>query len=224
LKILVVEDDPQIARLIADRLSAAQMVVDCVASVGDAHIALDQFQYDVAIVDRWLPDGDGIALMQKRGGTPGCRFLVVTAMGEVEDRIDGLDSGADDYLVKPFDADELLARVRTLLRRTGTEHGTDLRIGNVAFSVGSATVVVDGETLRLPRRELAILEALIRRGNRVVLREDLVNAVYSLDDEIESNSLDAQISRLRRRLDKHGGEVNIRAVRGIGYFIEKARN
>lgn len=224
MKILVVEDDPQVARLIADRLSAAQMVVDCVGSVGDAEIALDQFQYDVAIVDRWLPDGDGIALIHKRGSTSRCRFLIVTAMGEVEDRIDGLDSGADDYLVKPFDADELLARVRTLLRRTGAEHGTDLRIGNVTFSVGSATVVVDGETLRLPRRELAILEAFMRRGNRVVLREDLIDAVYSLDDEIESNSLDAQISRLRGRLDKHGGGVNIRAVRGIGYFIEKARN
>lgn len=221
LKILVVEDDPEIARLVTARLMAAQMVVDAVDSIGDARLALEQFCYDVAVIDRWLPDGDGIALLSMRAKAKKCRFLIITAMGEVHDRIEGLDAGADDYLAKPFDPDELLARVRSLLRRASIEQEPTLRLGAVTFAVGSATLTVNNMVLRLPRRELAILEALMRRAKRVVLRDDMINAVYGIDDEIESNTLDAQVSRLRQRLIKHGGGINIRAVRGVGYFIEE---
>ena len=223
MRILLIEDEPAMARLVAEHVKANGFVVDQVGLIGDAEAALAVARYELVLLDRRLPDGDGITLLGRiRREQPGAGVIVLTALDAVRDRIRGLDAGADDYLVKPFDADELMARMRAALRRPGGEAPPPIICGRLAFEPASREVTVAGERVILKRRELALLECLMRRVRRVVQRETLIEEVYGFDDEIQSNTLDAHVSRLRSRLADLAAGIAIHPVRGVGYFIDEA--
>jgi len=224
MRSLVIEDEPQIGVYIGRLLEQLNCIVDVVGSLSDAQQALANFRYDLAIVDRMLPDGDALEIVVALSGLPERpAIIMLTAKDAKEDIIAGLNSGADDYLVKPFEPQEFIARVRAVLRRPRLLTPSALSFGNVEFNVGTnEAIVADGKVL-LRRREALILEALLVRRDRVVTRHDLIEAIYGFDDEIESNTLDAQVSRLRKKLAELGGNVEIRSMRGIGYILRMAQ-
>ena len=224
MRILLVEDQPELGATLAERLKAEGYVVDLADSLGEAIEAVLGADYRLVLLDRRLPDGDGLSLLpvlRTRPTSPPA--IVLTALDDVPDRVAGLDAGAEDYLIKPFALDELLARIRVLLRRSGAGSRTpSVVVGGLEYDLGSREARIDGLPLALPRRELAILDALARRAGRVVMREHLESQVYGYDDEISSNALEAHISRLRKRLSEAGAGVTLHGVRGIGYMLRAA--
>lgn len=220
MRMLVIEDDPALGTLLRRRLGAENMVVDWVQRIDDARAACRDVAYDLVVLDRGLPDGEGLdAVAELRASEGRPRILVLTARGATRERISGLDAGADDYLTKPFDPDELAARCRALARRSPGVAEEAISIGNLTLDQRWRTVSVAGAIVAMPRRELLILECLVRSKGRVVPRERLIEQVYGFDDEIESNGLEANISRLRKTLREAGSLGEIRVARGIGYFI-----
>ncbi len=221
MRVLLIEDEPQMARLIAAQIGDAGYVVDRVASISEAEAALAVARYALVLLDRRLPDGDGVALLCRvRARQPGVPVIILTALDDVADKVRGLDAGADDYLTKPFVKEELLARIRAALRRPGGEPTPPIRCGRLSFDPAARAVAVAGEVVILKRRELALIESLIRRVGRVVLRETLMSEVYGFADDIQSNTLDAHVSRLRSRLAHCEAGVVIYPVRGIGYMLD----
>lgn len=222
MRILLVEDEPELASAMRTALRRYDMVVDHATSLLEAGDFAASESYDAILLDRQLPDGDGLTLVPKlraRGNaTP---VLVLTARSDTSDKVDGLDMGADDYLAKPFAFEELLARLRALLRRPANVQTQVIRAGDLAFDFGHREVSVRGEPMTLPRRELLVLEALLRRTGRMVQRSSLMEAVFGLDDEIQSNALDTHVSRLRRKLAEANGKVEINGVRGVGYLLRE---
>jgi len=220
MKLLMVEDSPRLAGVMGKLLRDSGMTVDAVTTVADARAALALGGYDTILLDLSLPDGDGTDLLRelRRAGdaTP---ILVATARGEVTDRVALLNAGADDYLVKPFSLDELLARIRALLRRPPQTAPSVLKAGNVALDTQAQSVTVAGAPLDLPRLELRILAALMGRRGQLLARARLEQAVYSLDAEVTPNAIEAAISRLRRRLEGAAATVAITAMRGLGYAL-----
>jgi DNA-binding response OmpR family regulator len=222
LRILLVEDEPELGATMASRLGREGFIVDHFGRLGHAIEAVMQAEYRVVLLDRRLPDGDGLALLpvlRTRASPP--PVIVITALDDVPDRIAGLDAGAEDYLIKPFAMEELLARLRVLLRRSGPAAvAPKITIGALELDLKSRDPRVNGASLLLPRRELAILEALMRRAGRVVMREHLESEVYGFDDDISSNAMEAHISRLRKRLAECEAGVVLHAVRGVGYMLK----
>ena len=220
MHILLVEDDPTLRQLVRRNLAAEGFAVDTAATVAEADSALNAAQFDAVLLDLSLPDGDGIEILkrlrQKRDPVP---VIAVTARDGVDDRVRGLNLGADDYVVKPFATEELVARMRAVLRRPAEALGVKLACANLELDPASGSVAVDGRAVAVPRKELTVLEMLMRRAGRVVARAALEQSVYSLGEEIGSNAMDANISRLRRRLAEAGGSATIHAVRGVGYMI-----
>ncbi len=189
MRILLVEDEAEMAGALASALKRYDMIVDHVPTLAEAEEAISADVHAAVLLDRQLPDGDGLALIPKlRARADGVPIIVLTARGELADRVAGLDSGADDYLAKPFAVEELLARLRAVLRRPAGVQPDIIRAGRLAFDFGHREASVDGAPLELPRRELLVLEALVRRMGRTVLRSALEEAVYSFDDEIQSNA------------------------------------
>jgi len=208
----------------AAALSAAlknyDMVVDRVATLADAEDVIATGVHDAILLDRRLPDGDGLNLVaQLRRRAIQVPIVILTARGELSDRIAGLDGGADDYLAKPFAVEELLARLRAVLRRPADLQSNIVRLGRLSFDLNHSEAAVDGRPLELPRRELLVLETLMRRMGRTVVRSSLEAAVYSFDDEIQSNALDTHVSRLRRKLADADAGVEIHGIRGVGYLL-----
>ncbi|PRD55015.1 response regulator [Phyllobacterium myrsinacearum] len=220
MRVLIVEDDSELADWLKDTLANAIGPTDVFSTIGEAEAALSTHQFDLVVIDRCLPDGDGLTLLSALKASrsqPATLFL--TALDDHRDIIAALDRGADEYIGKPFEPTELVARARAVLRRYNLDrNGTD-QIGNLCFNLHHRSVVVNEEPLEVPRRELAILEALVRRAGRVVQREALEASVYSIDDEIESNVIDSHVSRLRRRLREAGCNALIRTIRGVGYVL-----
>lgn len=220
-RILLVEDDPDLAREIVRALERDHWPIDHVGSLGEAFEAVIQFPYRAILLDRRLPDGDGIGLIpaaKSRPSPPSIIFL--TARDDVSDRVEGLDAGADDYLLKPFALEELLARLRAACRRSAAPSRPEpIEVANIAFDPATREVLASGRAIALPRRELALLELLIRRSGRVVQRAHLESELYGLDMEVSTNALDALISRLRRRLEDGKAEIELRTVRGVGYML-----
>ena len=222
MRILLVEDEAEMAVALASALKRYDMVVDHVPTLAEAEEAISSDVHAAVLLDRQLPDGDGLSLIPKlRARADGVPIVVLTARGELADRITGLDSGADDYLAKPFAVEELLARLRAVLRRPAGLTPDVIRAGRLTFDVGHREASIDGQPFELPRRELLVLEALIRRMGRTVLRSALEEAVYNFDDEIQSNALDTHISRLRRKLAEADAGVEIHGIRGVGYLLKK---
>lgn len=224
MRILLVEDEPELAAATAVLLGTNGFVVDRASSLGAAIESVMSATYRAVLIDRRLPDGDGLSLLPVLRTRPvAAPAIILTAMDDVPDRIAGLDAGAEDYLIKPFAFEELLARLRVLLRRSpGPSASAAVRVGRLYYDLTDRQVQIGGSAIVLPRRELALLDALVRRAGRVVLREHLENDVYGFDDEVQPNALEAIVSRLRRRLADEGAAVVLHGVRGVGYMLRAA--
>jgi two-component system, OmpR family, response regulator len=220
MRILVVEDEAEMAGLIVSLIESAGYVVDKSGSLEDARQSARQADYDLIVLDRRLPDGDGISVVSTlRMLQPGVRILMLSALNSLSETVSGLDGGADDYLTKPFQGPELIARIRASLRRPGREASALLKIGNLSFDPVSREVAVSGAPVYLHRRELTLLEALMRRAKRVVPRETLLDEIYGLHSEVRQHTLDTLVWRLRRQLQVFESSVTIHLARGLGYMI-----
>lgn len=223
MRILLVEDEDEMATAMRAALEREGYVVDHVATLDDLGEAARLASGDVVLLDRTLPDGDGLTMIAElRRFNPGVPVIVITARGDVDDRVVGLDTGADDYLAKPFAMEEMLARLRAVRRRPSAVPLQQVQLGELIYDMSNDEALVHGLRLDLPRRELRVLAALMRRRGRTVLRAALEEAVYGFDDEIQSNTLDSHISRLRKRLAEAGADVEIHAIRGVGYLLRRS--
>jgi DNA-binding response OmpR family regulator len=224
MRLLIVEDEARIVEILKEALARAGFTVDAVGSCRRAEVALTSTPYDAAILDLALPDGDGIAVLGKlRADGNRIPILLLTARDAVEDRVAGLDAGADDYLVKPFAVTELIARTKALLRRPGGALGITLVAGNVIFDTIARDARIGDLPLLMPRRESAILEHLMRRLGRVVPKETLEDKLYGLDNELGSNAIPVHVHHLRRRLVDAGATAEIHTVRGVGYLLTEVK-
>ena len=221
MRILIVEDEVEFAAALCRSLTRERFVVDHVDRLTIAREAARSVAYDLVLLDRTLPDGDGLSLVPSlRAGNPGLPIIVLSARGEISDRVAGLDEGADDYLIKPIALEEMFARIRAVRRRPADLAVEQIRVGALVFDVANDEAVVAGVRLDLVRRELRVLATLVKRRGRTVLRESLEQAVYGFDDEVQSNTLDSHISRLRRKLAEAGAGIEIHAIRGVGYLLK----
>jgi DNA-binding response OmpR family regulator len=219
-RILVVEDDADICRLLARELRGLGHTVDIARLADEALTAARATDYALMIVDLGLPDGDGLDLVREmRRRSIEAPILVLTARRRIEDRVIGLSSGADDYLVKPFAVPELRARVTALLRRPTRLRSRRLAIANLVVDPDALEAVVDGVPLVLPRKQFQLLELLARRRNHMTPKRMIEEALYGYDDSVSANSIEAQISKLRRALRDAGADVALETRRGIGYRL-----
>lgn len=221
VRILLVEDEGEMADLMTVALGRQDILVDHVRTLELAKEACRGGLHDAVLLDRKLPDGDGLALIPLlRKESAGIPVIVLSALGTPDQRIAGLDTGADDYLAKPFSVAELLARLRAVMRRPAQLQASSVKVARLSFSLTERQAYIGNVPLDLTRRELLALEVLVRRAGRTVARPALEEAVYGYDDEIASNTLDSHISRLRQKLASAG--VEIHGIRGIGYLLKAA--
>ncbi|GLS46836.1 response regulator [Methylobacterium brachythecii] len=222
MRILVVDDNAACASCFGETLREAGFVVDVSANLAEADDSVSVATYDAILVDRMLPDGDGLDWIrsQRRGGGTVPMLIVSAERDEVDHRIEGLNAGADDYMVKPVPLDELVARVRAVLRRPPAILNPVLQAGNVEFDPSNREVLVDGKALRMPRRETCIFEMLIRRVGKTVTKSLLEEGLYSFEDEVSANAIEVGIYRLRGHLMGSSATVSVRTVRGTGYVLE----
>lgn len=222
MRLLVVEDELRIVDILKDVLESAGFTVDAVNTATGARNALSDIPYDAVILDLGLPDGDGLEVL-KSARAQGLQIpiLVLTARDAINDRVSGLDAGADDYLVKPFAIQELVSRIKALLRRPGGALGAVLEAGNLAFDTIGREVTISGNPVQLSRRELSILEILLRRFGRVVPKDVLEEKLYAFDQEPESNAVSVHVHHLRRKLKTQAASVEVHTVRGIGYLLNE---
>jgi DNA-binding response OmpR family regulator len=223
MRVLLVEDEAEFANAVRGALEREMFVVDHVERIDAARAACHMNTYDLVLLDRTLPDGDGLSLVPTmRAAIPGLAVLAMTARGEISDRVAGLDGGADDYLVKPFALEELFARIRAVRRRPTALESEEIRVASLVLEVASNDAWVNGAKLKLARRERRVLTTLIKRRGRTVLREWLEQNVFGSDDSIQSNTLDSHVSRLRRKLNAAGAGVEIQAIKGVGYLLRES--
>jgi DNA-binding response OmpR family regulator len=221
MRVLLVEDHGALRWMIADHLGARGFAIDAVANAGDARTALATAAYDALILDLGLPDADGMDILREvRGHTAGrLPTLILTARDGLNDRVRGLNAGADDYIVKPFDLAELEARLRAVLRRPGARDATTLSYGSLTFDTTARTATVGRSALDLSRRESDLLEELLRAAGRIVVKDVLEGRLYAFDDPVTPNALEAAVSRLRKKLAAAGAGILIETKRGIGYRL-----
>jgi DNA-binding response OmpR family regulator len=224
MRLLLVEDNQDLARLLAKGLSSAGFDTDVFGTAGDARTALANVRYSAVILDLGLPDDDGVSILKElrsRGDpTP---VLILTARGGVRDRVNGLRDGADDYLVKPFALEELLARVEAILRRPGQILGISLKLGNLQFDTVGRQAFIDNEPCVFSAREAAVLEILLRRQGRVVPKKNVEDQIFGLSGDVSSNAVEVYVSRLRKQLLDKGARVQIHTIRGVGYMASEAK-
>jgi DNA-binding response OmpR family regulator len=220
MRLLLVEDNERLLSLTRDALARVGFEADGVTTAADARTALGSIAYSVVVLDLGLPDQDGLAaLKQIRASGNTVPILILTARGGVEERVRGLDAGADDYLVKPFAQEELQARIRVLLRRPGSLLGRALDLGNLRLDSLSREVTINGVPLPVSPREVAVLEILLRRAGRVVPKKVVEDHLFGLAGEVSSNAVEVYIHRLRKQLMEAGADVEIHTIRGIGYLL-----
>ena len=225
MRLLVVEDNVELAGLLAKGLHQAGYAADVFGTAIDAKAALMTTIYAAVILDLGLPKMSGLTVLKQlraRGEAQrAVPVLVTTAMDSVHDRVEGLDAGADDYLVKPFALDELHARVRALIRRRNAASSNILHHGNLTFDLSSRQASAFGQQLELSVREAGILEVLLLRAGRAVTKEQLLEKIYAWDSDISLNAIEVYVHRLRKKLEPAG--LQVRTFRGLGYCIDKAR-
>ncbi|MBN9366415.1 MAG: response regulator [Comamonadaceae bacterium] len=219
MRILLVEDDLPLASALAEFLGAKGFVCECAASLQAARALLPLAHWGAVLLDWQLPDGEGLALLPLlRARLPEAAVIVLTARDQITDRIQGLDAGADDYLVKPYDPDELLARLRAVERRRSGAASAVLQLPGLAIDLGRTAVQLDGQAVELTAKEWAVLRVLAQRPDRIHPRESLLDALYGLDADASSNTLEVFISNLRRKI----GRERIQTLRGLGYKLNTA--
>jgi len=224
MRLLLVEDNERLATLLSKGLSEAGFAVDVLTTASDAREALANTRYAVVVLDLGLPDDDGLDVLReaRRSGnaTP---VLILTARGGLKDRVSGLQAGADDYLPKPFALEELVARLRALLRRPGPMLGSAIRLGNLSFDTGSRQMLVENRPHSLSARETAVLEVLMQRPGHVVPKRVVEDHLFGMANEVGSNAIEVYVHRLRKQLVDAGASVQIHTVRGVGYLIGEAK-
>jgi DNA-binding response OmpR family regulator len=224
MRLLLIEDNDRFAALLKRGLTAAGFVVDILGTAEDAAAALRINRFEIVVLDLGLPDADGLELLAgMRHGGDATPVLILTARGSLEDRVTGLGCGADDYLVKPFALEELVARLRALLRRPGNLLGLTLNLGNLSLDTVARQAFVGGQPVFLSPREVAVLEHLLRRSGRVVGKALLESNLYGMAHEVGSNAVEVYVHRLRRRLADLGASVEIHTLRGVGYLISERK-
>lgn len=220
MRILVAEDDANLAEGILRSLRQSGYAVDWVKDGNEAEAALDANPFDLLILDLRLPRKSGLEVLKHlRSGESKVPVLILTALDSVEDRVRGLDSGADDYLAKPFELAELGARVRALMRRGASGGATLLRHGAFSYDQVGRVAQLNGEALELSAREVGLLEIFLQRAGRLVSKDQLVSHLCEWGDEISANAIEVYVHRLRKKLE--AGGVRIVTVRGVGYSLEK---
>lgn len=221
MRVLVIDDNLRLASLLCEGLGSRGFTTDHAADLGQAEESLAVIVYDALILDLGLPDGDGLSWLRsmQRGRTipP---VLILTARSSLGDRVAGLDGGADDYMVKPFEIDELAARVRALLRRPRERLAPVLEVGGLTFDASTRCAHFNGVPLDLTRRESDLLGILMRRAGRAVSKAFIENATYQLESDISGNAIEATMSRLRRKLMNVGAQHLLVTRRGDGYMIQ----
>jgi two-component system, OmpR family, response regulator len=216
MKLLLIEDELALSEALTALLRSEGFAVDPVARLQMAETALTVSAYDGVLLDLYLPDGDGMAWLRRlraRGDTT--PVIIMTARDQVSDRIAGLQSGADDYVIKPFDVQELLARLGAVLRRAQGSASSWLQVGSLALDLQGRRARVDAQDIELTAKEWAVLEKLASRPGRIVNKEALDQALYSFDDDVGSNTLEVYISRIRKKIGKH----RVETLRGLGYRL-----
>ena len=216
MRVLLVEDEPHIGSAVQEHVGAAGHAVDWVRQVGAADDAVRTIAYDALLLDLHLPDGRGLDFLRNlRRRGDGVAVIILTARDQVSDRIEGLKAGADDYLVKPFDLDELNARLQAVARRYHGKALPTIQLGPVELEPEAHLARIHGKPVEVTAREWAVLDVLLRRPNSTVSREAIEEALYAFGSEIESNAIEVHVSRIRRKF----GREFIRTVRGLGYSL-----
>lgn len=220
MKVLVVEDDRKLGQFVRNGLQEAAYTVTLAANCEQARDAMSLGEFDVIVLDLGLPDGSGLDLLREwRKSKHEHQILILSARGAVEDRISGLNLGADDYLAKPFSFDELLARIRSLTRRHARQRTTVLEHGLVRMDLIAREVTADGKPVYLTQREYALLELLLQNAGRVLTRTQIAEKIWDVHFDIETNLIDVYIRKLRTKLGSDSS-VRIATVRGVGYMLQ----
>lgn len=219
MRIVIVEDNEPLANAIAYRLRDRGHAADVLSDGDAADLYLEQEGADLVVLDINLPGRSGLEILKSlRNRGDGVPVILLTARTDTKDRVSGLDMGADDYLIKPFEMDELEARIRALSRRKQLDYGTRETIGKLEFDRGARQVTVDGDILDVPRREMAVLECLLERRGRIVPKGQLTDYVYGVGTDVDDTAVEPHVSRLRKRLANLG--IRIKTARGLGYMLE----
>lgn len=220
MRILVVEDSAVLARGLSDVLRGSGYAVDVVSDGTAAIAVLATERFDVVVLDLNLPDMDGLDVLRSlRARQSGTSVIVLSARGELDDRVRGLDLGADDYMTKPFDVDELEARIRMLLRRQAGLKSTTVAIGDVVLDLSTRSFSANGVQVDIPARERSLLETLFMRSGKIVTKQAIMESLAGFDEDLSANAIEQYVSRLRKRLGPYG--LTVRTARGIGYYVER---
>jgi DNA-binding response OmpR family regulator len=220
MRLLIAEDNIELARLLANGLTAAGYETDIVGGVDEARDAVRSVSYAAMILDLGLPDGDGLSvLLELRRRMDPLPVLVLTARSGLQDRVNGLRSGADDYLAKPFALEELVARLEAILRRPGQLLGSSLHLANLVYDTETRQIFVDDVPRIFSARETSVLEILLRRQGRVVPKKNVEDHIFGLSGDVASNAVEVYVSRLRKQLSECGAKILIHTIRGVGYLM-----
>lgn len=224
MNLLLVEDNQELASALSGSLQGAGHQVTMSGTIKDALGQLQNGDFDTVVLDLGLPDGDGLAVLDELNGRKRkLPVLILTARANIAERVAGLQAGADDYLVKPFATEELLARLDVIARRLNPEEPGSLQLANVALDIANRHASIGATMLTLSARELDILEVLMRRKNKVVAKRVLEDSLFGMSDDLGSNAIEVYIHRLRKRLQDSGARVDIHTVRGVGYCIKESK-
>ncbi len=223
MRLLLVEDNNRLAGLIEQGVTQSGFTIDVVTALRAAELSLDSFEYGLVILDLGLPDGDGLDLLRKfRRRGKKLPVLILTARDALKDRVKGLDSGADDYLTKPFSMEELVARINALLRRPFEWLGESIVRGNICLDRQNRIVTVKDIPLALSAREYSAVECLLRTQG-ICSRQRLEDIVYGMNEAVSPNALEVLVHRLRKQLSSAGASIAIKSVRGMGYILEQTK-
>jgi two-component system OmpR family response regulator len=222
LRILVVEDNATLANGLAAVLRGSGYAVDIVGDGASAIAVLATERFDLVILDLNLPEHDGLEVLRiMRARQHDASVLILSARGASDERVKGLNLGADDYMAKPFDVGELEARVRALLRRQAGQKSATVSFGEVSLDLNSRTFSAAGVAIDIPAREISLLETLFMRAGKVVAKQSIIESLAGFDEDLSANAIEQYVSRLRKRLAPHG--LTVRTARGIGYYLEKTQ-